>query len=768
MRNNVLLLVLLLFLYPAKVIGQNISGHVIDEHRQVLQHVGCLLFIATDSSYVAGTVSDAAGYFELPAEEGKEYLLCFSCLGYVDRSMIVDKMGDIGQIMLEDDPLILDRSIVTERRSLVKIENDRFVYNVSGIAEQRLLQNAYELIKELPTVTSTDGNSLSLVGAVSTTICVSGKATQMDANQLYDYLKALPADAVERIEVLYNAPPSWHVTGAVINIVLAKKTRRTFNGQIQMQWENQHRNSWALGGSLFSSAPKWNFDMMYNFADSKRISQSDSQGKHTLSDGSHYDISSAQTDYIDNNRHAIYTDFTYRLNEQNSMSLTYNGAVVPSSLTETISRNSLVGDARSLDKGHNGLHNVQIAYSLHEKLSAGVEYTTYSTTGLQHMFNIEDPSLPAEILLYWRKQRIEKIRAYIDGSLRSGRDWNISYGARYDHVKNKNWQESTDYQGSWGSYKKKSAIEESTATAYVGFRKSFWANKLFTNVHWSAELYKIDDYEKKALLPTCQITYSPNENNSLQISYQSVKRYPSYWQRQDYTSYADEYTMQKGNPSLRPSRLNVLNLLYILKNRYIFQVSNYRVDDFIIQQNYQLPDKLQQLYQPFNMEFTSSWQFNAIVPISAGQVYASNLVLTAYNERYKNNDWYGYAYDRDRWTGIATLNQNITIFQRPKLTANLQCFYRTPTIQGIWDLSSNWSVDAGLRCSCLKEQGTLSLQCGDLFSSMIPKIKTRFETQYMDVDGTAYHRSLILSFVYKFKDYTSRNRKSVDSSRFGI
>ena len=114
------------------------------------------------------------------------------------------------------------------------------------------------------------------------------------------------------------------------------------------------------------------------------------------------------------------------------------------------------------------------------------------------------------------------------------------------------------------------------------------------------------------------------------------------------------------------------------------------------------------------------------------------------------------------------LNNTFNISQKPKLSANLMLFYRTPTIQGIWALGSNWCVNAGIKYSFLKDNAILSLQCNDIFESMYPKIKVRFENQHQDINSSAYSRNITLSFTYKFKGYKNKTRKEVDTSRFGI
>lgn len=668
--------------------AQTVTGYVLDSRQQPLPYVSCLLRTAADFTYVAGTITRADGGFELPAETDRIYILQLAYLGYESRE-ITCGTGDLGAITLQENVQMLGQAVVKGNRPLVKLEADRLSYNIAGWAEQRLLGSAHELIKELPSVPSMDGRSLSLVGAASTTICISGKVSQKDAEQLNDYLNALPAEQVDRIEVLYNAPPQWHVKGAVINVVLKKRTRHTMNGQWQAQWENQHRNAWNTGGSILVSTPKWDFDLMYKFADAWSVSRNVMQCKHLLETGESFAIVSSGQEDKKSTRHTIYTGLGHMINEKNSLNLIWNGRFTPGNRTESWSRNTLAGDARSLDAGHSGLHNVQLSYTLQNYLSAGVNYTAYSNAGTQRMLISEDKTF-ADAFTYWRKQHIGKVYGHLDMNHALNRGWMLTYGVNYNYVGNRNSQQYDDVQsGGTGSYRKTSVIEEHTAVFYAGTRKSFWNDRLSVSASLSGELYEINGYKKNALLPDVELSFTPSDHHVFQASYQHSRGYPSYWERQDYISFNDAYTMRQGNPVLRPALTSVLDLIYILKNRYIFQISYYRVDDFIIQQCFQLPDRLNLLYQPFNMEFTSSWQFNAIIPFSWGKWYNASLVMGAYDERYKNDDWYGYTYDRLKWVGTITLDNSFTILQRPKLVADLFLGYRTPTIQGIWDLSAN-------------------------------------------------------------------------------
>ena len=99
---------------------------------------------------------------------------------------------------------------------------------------------------------------------------------------------------------------------------------------------------------------------------------------------------------------------------------------------------------------------------------------------------------------------------------------------------------------------------------------------------------------------------------------------------------------------------------------------------------------------------------------------------------------------------------------------NLMAFYRTPCIQGIWDLEDNWCINTGLRYTFAKDKAIVGLQCNDIFESLYPKIKVRFDKQYQNLNQNFYQRNITLSFTYKFNGFKDRTPKEVDTSRYGV
>ena len=214
-----------------------------------------------------------------------------------------------------------------------------------------------------------------------------------------------------------------------------------------------------------------------------------------------------------------------------------------------------------------------------------------------------------------------------------------------------------------------------------------------------------------------------------------------------------------GNPLLKPARTGNTNLTYVLKNKYTFQVSYYKVEDFFIDQSYQSPEKLQLLHKTFNIDYTSLLNFTAVIPISFGNIVSSNLIANVYNERYKSNEWFELCIQQKQMDRIINGLQHYLHIKKPNITMNLMAFYRTPSIQGIWDLEDNWCINTGLRYTFAKDKAIVGLQCNDIFESLYPKVKVRFDKQYQNLNQNFYQRNITLSFTYKFNGFKDRTPK---------
>ena len=118
-------------------------------------------------------------------------------------------------------------------KKVFKKESDRFVYDVAA-APVAKGNTAFGLLKETPLVSSTDDKTLKIAGKSNAVIYINGRPTQMDADGLEQFLKNMPAENIQKIEVITMPGSEFKVesTDGIINIVLKKSSKKNIEGNL--------------------------------------------------------------------------------------------------------------------------------------------------------------------------------------------------------------------------------------------------------------------------------------------------------------------------------------------------------------------------------------------------------------------------------------------------------------------------------------------------------------------------------------------------------
>lgn len=745
-----------MLLFSIHCSAQTISGRVID--RDSVPIVGVAVILQRlDSTYVHAVATDADGRFVFSFDV-RPYRLLFEHLSYELRH-IESSDSEIGEIQLADATQKLDAVVVKGEQPIVKIEDGKLAYNLNVVAERRAVDNAFDAIAKLPGVKESDG-AFTLSGANAVTIILNGKPTAMSQEQLAQLLRSTPVERVEQAEVVFNAPPEWHIKGAAINVVLKKGDGNAIQGYLHGGWVNDTRNSYYGGGSFYYSSGKFSMNLMYDYVNDKSISRKDLWSSHTVSSNT-TEIRNRLDTKDATQEHDVYVNLGYDFSDESDLSLTYSGSYTPRSTSDSPSMDNYFGNSYSRSKDDNYLHNLSLSYTSSFGLSTGFDYTKFRMQGLQMMDYAEQDTY-SHAFDYHTSQDINQLKAYADMVHELGKSWKLKYGTQYRFVKNDNLQRYDDKTDDI------SGTREHTAEFYMGFSKSWLDGNLQLSGSMKGEYYKINEYEKWSPMPSAKLSYTISDDHYLQVSYGSLRVYPSYWDLQDYTSYSSQYIISRGNPMLRPEKYQIAELFYMLKNKYQFQISYYMVKDFFFEQAYQSPEELRLIYQTLNLDYTSAINMTVVIPFSIGNVLDSELTVTGYNERYKAKEWHDMSFDRNKWTGVIELDNTVHLSAKPKIAITAYGGYKSPTIQGIWDLSQMWFLDAGISWSFAKNKAMLRFKCNNILGSLSsPMISTDYESQHYTVDTRFFQRSYMLSLSYKFGGYTAHEQKEVDSSRFG-
>jgi hypothetical protein len=228
----------------------SISGLVIDgSSKQPIEFATVLLIHIPDSASAGGTATDKRGRFNIDNVKPGAYLLQCSFIGYdkIQTTSFVLAYGiakqSVGQIQLNNTSKNLSEVTVTGRRSTLNTSIDRKVYNVDQDIMSRA-GSASEILKNIPSVeVDIDGN-VSLRGSGDMVVLINGKPSLlMGVRTRADVLQQLPANSIERIEVITNPSARYRPDGTsgIINIVLKKNIKNGFNGSATLNAGNRNR-----------------------------------------------------------------------------------------------------------------------------------------------------------------------------------------------------------------------------------------------------------------------------------------------------------------------------------------------------------------------------------------------------------------------------------------------------------------------------------------------------------------------------------------------
>lgn len=657
--------------------------------------------------------------------------------------------------------------MVIGERPVVKASAGKLEYDLPRMIQDRPVDNVYEALKELPGVIEQDG-TLTL-GMQHVTVVLDGKVTNLSAEQLNALLKSMPADRIERVEVMYNAPARYQVRGAMINVRLRHRIgdAGTVQGEVYGKYDQEYEASFEERATLLYNGNKFSADFLYSHTHGESFNTTDKEARHwQQADGSTHLIENYEEMRGRSHTHSFRLGTDYTLAENHSLSFVYNGAYATSH-TDQHTTGTQTADSRSHQTSW--LHNGQLDYQAPFGLKAGTEFTWYNCPDEQSLHS----RMESQQLDFYTEagQRINAWKFFLsqEHTLKNG--WGLNYGAIYTTSIDHSYQTYENEELKMKNEESvlpndvKSRRREQTLNFYTGFSKSF-GQKLMTDFSLAVERYKTPVWDQWDAYPVLNLTYLPASGHILQLDFSSDKSYPDYWAVQDVVSYlGGGYSEIHGNPLLKPAIDYSTSLTYVLKSKYVFRAWFNHTKDRAVQTLYQSPDELLELYKYLNFDFEQQAGLQASVPFKAGKWLNSRLTLLGLWMRQKDSDFYDLPFDRHRLLGIAMLNNTITLSRKPDLRLTIDGRLQGRAIQGIYDIPALGNLSATLRYTFLDGNAVLTAWCRDILQTSMPCPQIRYARQWVTNEYSSF-RSIGLSFAWKFGGYKEKKREAVDTSRF--
>ena len=659
----------------------------------------------------------------------------------------------------------LPEVMVKGSRPIVKAERGMLSYNMPLLLKQLPADNAYEALTRIPGVSDATG-SISFSGN-EVTLIINGQATTLTQEQLTERLKAMPAAQLAKAEVMLSAPARYHVRGMAINIVT-----KDYAGTNQLSGQvigGMKQSKYAKGfGDLYLSLQRGKFglDAQYKYVNGNSYGESSRIANHPLGNNRvYYNDETGQKSFGITHNYRLGMNYAFSKNHR--LDVAYTGHWDKRCSNSNTTGSSISGMHHD---SHEYLHNVDVNYSLPFGLTLNGSYTYYRTPQQQAldgtMHTDESMSETERNLTSGSEQTINKWMFTADQTHLLAHGWGLSYGVKGQFTSDKSYQTTIDKDGTIQPNGTSSVDNnERIWNIYAGFSKQI--NKsLSLEASVAAEQYHSPIWDKWRIYPTLNALWHVNDNHLLNLSFSSNSEFPSYWSTMSNVFYSSTYSEIHGNPDLKPYSYYNVNLMWQIKRRYTLMAFASLKPDYSVQLPYQPTDRMAVILKETNFNYENSFGLQASAIFSAGKWLHGNVYAVGIYKHSKSDHFFDLSFNRKKLTAVLGGTASIKFCHTQGLRLILNPFFQSKAIQGVYDVSPIFKMNAKLQWTSHDGKWGLRLNGSNIFNNLYDTRSVQGNQDYrMKINYN--WASVTFGVIYKFGGYKEKKVKEVDTSRMG-
>lgn len=659
----------------------------------------------------------------------------------------------------------LPEVMVKGSRPIVKAERGMLSYNMPLLLKQLPADNAYEALTRIPGISDATG-SISFSGN-EVTLIVNGQATTLTQEQLTERLKAMPAAQLAKAEVMLSAPARYHVRGMAINIVT-----KDYAGTNQLSGQvigGMKQSKYAKGfGDLYLSLQRGKFglDAQYKYVNGNSYGESSRIANHPLGNNRvYYNDETGQKSFGITHNYRLGMNYAFSKNHR--LDVAYTGHWDKRCSNSNTTGSSISGMHHD---SHEYLHNVDVNYSLPFGLTLNGSYTYYRTPQQQAldgtMHTDESMQETERNLTSGSEQTINKWMFTADQTHSLAHGWGLSYGVKGQFTSNKSYQTTIDKDGTIQPNGTSSVDNnERIWNIYAGFSKQI--NKAISvETSVAAEQYHSPIWDKWRVYPTLNALWNVNDNHLLNLSFSSNSEFPSYWSTMSNVFYSSTYSEIHGNPDLKPFSYYNVNLMWQIKRRYTLMAFASLKPDYFVQLPYQTTERMAVIMKETNFDYSNSYGLQASVIFNAGKWLNGNVFAVGTYKHDKSSNFFDLPFNRKKLSVILGGTASVKLCNTQDLRLILNPFFQSKAIQGVYDISPVFRMNAKLQWSSHDGKWGLRLNGSNIFNNLYDTRSVQGNQDYrMKINYN--WASVTFAVIYKFGGYKEKNVKAVDTSRMG-
>ncbi len=769
MKRFILFFLLCLCTYTGWAQGI-VKGKILD--RQKSEPLGFVNIKVTEQGsdkFAGGGITDAGGNFNVTGLKDGKYTLTLTFMGYRDVTRQFEitpakREVQFKLLYMAEDAKQLNEVTVTGQRATMKLEVDRKSFDVGQLISNAG-QSASDVLDNVPSIEVDNDGNVSLRGNSSVEVWINGKASGLTSDNRAQILQQLPAESIERVEVIDNPSAKFSAEGSagIINIVLKKDRKAGYYGSVQAGGDTR-------GGANTSFNINYNsrlIDTYLNISYRHRANTGHMESQQTSNTYNQtYDSDSKQRGNNLFTRAGVTLHATTKDDFSLSGMLMHGGG------------NSHSYTPYMYTAVANGLNDYQLDRLNRSRTGMDMRYGEFN---YRHSFTDKHFIDFTANLSSWKMNgdnwyQDSTVIANVD-------DVTYSYQYRPQHINNhrkelkleyenqvtKNFKVEAGYNGNFSrentpqeSYLDNSSFDGTNASEdklffnrfiykqdlhafYTTLSYKFGALSLMGGLrgeYWrvNTESYTWEQEHDASLreqpfkkdyfqlFPSVFMSWQMTETQQLQLNYTRRLRRPWGGQLNSFRDTRDATTVSFGNPYLTPEFSNSFSLNYLKQwNDHSLLVSAYYRPTTDVIQRISYKNQEDGLFYQTSMNVAKSLSTGLEMTVKNKLWRILDLTTSANAYYYRLN---GFSYDIDGQTVTGNSDHNFT--WNARMTASLMLPYdisiqttgrytaRQVITQGY--RKANYSIDFGARKNFFNKLFTLSVNCRDLLDSR------RFET----------------------------------------
>ncbi|WP_326983034.1 TonB-dependent receptor [Chryseobacterium sp. MYb264] len=811
-----------------------VSGSVVNKSNQPVPYASVTFSNKENKLFSDATLTDEKGQYKLDLAPGN-YDITVEAIDY-KKSLInkqITAAGNIGALSIEPEASgatnvktqdIQGVTITVQATKPYKVELDKKTYDPS----QDIVSkggNLQDVLTNVPSVSVDTDGTVSMRGSSNVRFLINGKPSALlGIDDGANALQSIPADQIERIEVITNPSSKFEASGTagILNIILKKSKKTGFNGSVigtlgylpqtnlnaNLNWRKGNFTWFLNGGGGYRESKNTNRNNDYfnnaSLPDDlvQRNTNSETKNKnnnYNASAGIVYDI---------NEKTSVNASGTVRtFDSENIGNIAYNYTPLTDPFY-TSNRRTLGSNNNLAFQGDFGLdhkfddkgQNLSLSLSLQRSRS-------YNDT------NIDDTIDDLKNVI--NQNTINKsVIGKIDYELPIGENSKLEAGYRVDINSN---DYSNDVKESTSTkpvldfltpYTYDATYKETFNAFYLQFKSKI--GKLGYQVGVRDELSNVDiNYQSlnpnvdklittknyNNLFPSVYLSYEFAKDNQLLVNYtRRIDRPRSFFMIPN-PNYNDNQNIFDGNINLNPSYVDSYEFGYsIAKKKFTINPTLYyrhQTDDTKMLVYNKLatntdgtfvdPKRIESHTKPINLgtddRFGLDLNFNW--DATSWLKFLGNVDLFGYNT--KGSTLYD-TFDKDKNPIQATANFNGKGFStRARLSSTikvdktfsfqLQGFYRGGQKTAYQERKDMYAVNFGASKTIWKGDGTIAFNVQDIFNTRAMRSTTYTENSVRDSYMQWQPRQFSVSLTYRFKQGEKidqpKRKKDINSNATG-